>query len=273
MDFEEAIPAIVGGTGFHLREAGEALGELTEETVRTRWGEAHLTRARLEGRPLVLVDRHRSPEAGSTRLPPHRINYRANIAALKRVGVTGILASTAVGSLRPDWPPGTLVMPDQLLDHTVSRPRTFFDESPVHVDFTEPYCAHLRGHLRSTAREQGISVREGGTYLCTEGPRLESAAEIRMYREWGADLVGMTAAPEAALAREAEISYAGVSVVANPAAGTTPHPLTKAEVLAAMEEAMPVVARLFLAAASAYRDDPSCPARRATEEYDAPAIA
>lgn len=270
---EEGRLAIIGGTGFHLREAGNALGEQREETVTTRWGAARVTLGTLHGHQLVFLDRHRAgAPSRETRLPPHRINYRANIAALKKLGVTGVLASTAVGSLRPEWPPGTLVLLDQLMDQTRTRRYTFFDDQAVHVDLTEPYCRHLRKQLRRAARSQQIQLEDGGTYICTEGPRFETPAEIRAFRVWGADVVGMTAVPEAVLAREAQLSYSGVSVVTNPAAGLGREHLTEAEVLDAMDQAMPQVAQLFLSVAADYHDDPDAPARRATAEFGDPEI-
>lgn len=276
MESLEGIPAIIGGTGFQLTEGDGQPLRLREKRVQTRWGPARVQMGELagelDGRRFVFMDRHAHPDLDGPRLPPHAVNYRANIAVLKSLGVTGVLAATAVGSLRPGWRPGTMVVPDQILDLTRRRPTTFFDDAAVHVDFSRPYCPHLRSELLHVARETAVPVEQGGTYICTEGPRLESGAEIRAYRMWGADIVGMTAMPEAILAREAELSYAGISVVANPAAGTTPDPLTKEEVIAAMEGAMPRVSRLLLATAAAYRDDPSVPARNATREYSAPPI-
>lgn len=272
MESQEGIPAIIGGTGFQLTAGTGQPLRLREKTVETRWGPARVQMGELDRRRFIFLDRHAHPDPDGPRLPPHTVNYRANIAALKSLGVTGVLAATAVGSLRPEWRPGTLVAPDQLLDLTHRRPTTFFDDAAVHVDFTRPYCLHLRAQLLDVARETAITLEPGGTYICTEGPRLESGAEIRAYRMWGADIVGMTAMPEAILAREAQLSYAGISVVANPAAGSTPDPLTKEEVTAAMEKAMPRVSRLLLATAAAYRDDPSTPARTATREYPAPPI-
>lgn len=265
--------AIIGGTGFHLTEGGEALEVEGDEVVTTRWGPSRVTRTRLRGRDLFFLDRHRAQgAAGGTRLPPHRVNYRANIAALKTLGVTGILASTAVGSLRSDWGLGELILLDQLLDQVEGRPRTFFEERAVHVDFTRPYCDHLRLQVTRAAGALGIPMNDGGTYLCTNGPRFESGGEIRMYRTWGADVVGMTAVPEVALAREAEISYVGLSVVTNPAAGMGLGELTEEEVMGAMAVAMPQVARLFLEVAGSYRDDPETLARRATREFGRPDV-
>lgn len=244
-----------------------------DEIITTRWGPARVTRTRLAGRELFFLDRHRAQgKAGGPRVPPHRVNYRANIAALKTLGVTGILASTAVGSLRSDWGLGTLVLLDQLLDQVEGRPRTFFEERAVHVDFTRPYCDHLRLQVAQVAGDLDIPLSDGGTYLCTNGPRFESGGEIRMYRAWGADVVGMTGVPEVALAREAEISYVGLSVVTNPAAGMGLGELTEEEVMGAMAVAMPQVARLFLKVAGSYRDDPETLARRATREFGSPPV-
>jgi len=262
---KSGLLAIIGGTGVELRGANSPLREQHDEAIHTRWGIAHVTRARLESREIVFLHRHAHPDKASNRsVPPHRINYRANIAALKKLGVTAILASTAVGSLRREWGPGTLVLLDQFIDCTTSRAKTFFDERAVHVDMTEPYCSHLRALLLRCAGELNLTLHDGATYLCADGPRFETPAEIRAYAQWGADLVGMTGVPEVVLAREANISYAGVSIVANLAAGISPQPLTHLEVLEAMRPVLPTVAQLFLAVARDYEDDPAAPSRRAT---------
>jgi 5'-methylthioadenosine phosphorylase len=217
----------------------------------------------------VFLHRHFDPNApGHNSVPPHRINYRANIAALKQLGVTGIVASTAVGSLRAGWPSGTLVLLDQFIDCTTQRAKTFFDERAVHIDVTQPYCPRLRALLLQTAAQLNLALHDGGTYLCTDGPRFETPAEIRVYAQWGADVVGMTGVPEVTLAREAGIAYAGVSIVTNAAAGISAQPLTQAEVLEAMSIALPRVAELFLAASRLYEDDPTAPSRRATAEFE-----
>ena len=264
----QGLLAIIGGTGVDLRSASSPLSEVRDEAVSTRWGRAHVTHAQLDGRPLVFLHRHANPDAPDQRhTPPHRINYRANIAALKKLGVTAILASTAVGSLRREWPPGTFVLLDQFIDCTTNRDKTFFDERAVHIDVTEPYCPRLRAMLSYAAQDLRLTLHNAGTYLCADGPRFETPAEIRAYASWGADVVGMTGVPEVTLAREANIAYAGVSIVTNAAAGLLPQPLTQAEVLDAMRVALPQVVELFLAAAREYSDDPSAPSRRATDEY------
>ncbi|HEX8833291.1 MAG TPA: MTAP family purine nucleoside phosphorylase [Abditibacteriaceae bacterium] len=262
--------AIIGGTGVDLRGEGSPLYDLRDETVETRWGTARVTLAKLGERDIVFLHRH-SPAPG-THIPPHRINYRANIAALKKLGVTAILASTAVGSLRREWAPGTLVLLSQFIDATTTRDKTFFDDRAVHIDVTEPYCPRLRALLGESAEDLNLSLHDGGTYLCTDGPRFETPAEIRLYSAWGADVVGMTGVPEVVLAREANISYAGVSIVTNAAAGVLPQPLTQSEVLDAMREALPNVVQLFLAAAADYSDDPTSASRRVTAEFGSPDV-
>jgi 5'-methylthioadenosine phosphorylase len=258
--------AIIGGTGVEL-STHSALYEARDETIETRWGKALVTRALLDNTEVLFLHRHADLVTGRRHVPPHKINYRANIAALKKRGATAIFASTAVGSLREEWQPGAFVLLDQFIDGTTNRDKTFFDERAVHVDVTQPYCPRLREYLREAARRLNVELQDSGTYFCADGPRFETAGEIRLYKSWGADVVGMTGVPEVVLAREAEIAYAGVSVVTNLAAGISGEPLTQAEVLDAMGRALPRVVELFLEAARDYIDDPNAPSRRATREY------
>ncbi len=259
------LPAIIGGTGLDWSQ-DSPLHSTRDERIQTRFGTALVTHATFQDRALVFLHRHAAP-SGAGRVPPHSINYRANIAALKQLGVTAIFASTAVGSLRPSWQPGTLVLLDDFLDMTSGRAKTFFDSRPIHIDVTQPYCSHARSFLLEAARELNTLLHDGGTYLCTDGPRFETPAEIRLFASWGADVVGMTGVPEVVLAREAQISYAGLSIVTNLAAGISPEPLTQGEVLEAMRIAMPRVSNLLLQAALSYVDDPQASARRATREF------
>jgi purine nucleoside phosphorylase len=166
-------------------------------------------------------------------LPPHKINYRANLWALHRIGVRQVIAVAAVGGIREDMTPGVLAFPDQLVDYTWGRHCTFFEDNlshVTHIDFTEPYCGELRTRLIRAARALDIEARESCTYAATQGPRLETAAEIRKLERDGCDLVGMTGMPEAALARELEMRYAACAVVANRAAGKAPGEITMAEI-------------------------------------------
>jgi 5'-methylthioinosine phosphorylase len=209
--------AIIGGSGL-AKLAG--LEDPRRQVVRTPYGDPScpLTFGRLDGQDIVFLARH---GYGHT-IAPHDINYRANVWALSEAGVEGVLAVATVGAIAPDTGPGTLVVPDQIIDYTWGRRATFFEgtEEPVtHVDFTEPYDAGLRQRLVAAAMKSGSSVRAGGTYGCTQGPRLETVAEVRRMARDGCHLVGMTGMPEAVLARELRPPYVSLAVVANHAAG------------------------------------------------------
>ncbi len=213
--------AIVGGSGL---TSLTTLSVTRTESVRTPFGEPSgaLTYGLIGGREVVFLPRH---GYGHT-IPPHLINYRANLWALREAGVAGVFAVTSVGGIRDDFGPGKLVVPDQIIDYTHSREHTFFDgpgavigTAVSHIDFTWPYAAGLRQRMLEAARRAGEAVHDGGVYGATQGPRLESAAEIHRLARDGCDLVGMTGMPEAALARELGLDYACLSVVVNHAAG------------------------------------------------------
>jgi 5'-methylthioadenosine phosphorylase len=155
-------------------------------------------------------------------IPPHEVNYRANLWAMKAHGVDRVVSVAAVGGIHPDLIPGMLVLPDQIVDYTHGRESTFFVDSNkgvTHLDFTLPYSVSMRATLLAAAKASGIALRDGGVYGAVQGPRLETAAEINRMERDGCDMVGMTGMPEAYLARELELDYAAVSVVVNPAAG------------------------------------------------------
>lgn len=203
--------AIIGGTGVEVPEAG-----YEEQRVETPWGPA-LVYAGPEDAPLFL-----SRHGVRHDIPPHLVNYRANIAALAMLGVDRVLATLAVGSISEEVTPGSGVVVDQLLDFTTGRAHTFFEGGEgglEHADVTEPFCPLLRARLRELGRRSGLDLKPSGTYVCANGPRLETAAEIRFYGMIGADVVGMTAAPEAFLARERRLHYAAVALSINWAAG------------------------------------------------------
>ena len=209
--------AIIGGSGF-AKLAG--LGNARREVVRTPYGDPScaLTHGELDGHPIVFLARH---GYGHT-IAPHEINYRANVHALKRIGVEQVVAVATVGGIRADCVAGTLVVPDQLIDYTSGRAHTFFegvDQPVTHIDFTWPYDVAVRQRVLDAARRGGEPVIDGAVYGCTQGPRLETAAEVERLARDGCDLVGMTGMPEAALAREAGLAYASLCVVANQAAG------------------------------------------------------
>lgn len=209
--------AVIGGSGL---PQFEDLEQVRRKAVRTPYGEPSgaLTFGRLRGREIVFLARHGDGHS----IAPHQVNYRANIWALKQEGAGEIVSVATVGGIRKELAPGSLVVPDQIIDYTWGRPSTFFEGAgaPVkHVDFTEPYSAALRARILDAARDCGEAIAARGVYAATQGPRLESAAEIDRLERDGADLVGMTGMPETALAREAGLDYAAIAVVANRAAG------------------------------------------------------
>lgn len=255
--------AIIGGTG--LREL-TGLSASAAPTVATRFGDATVTRGQFAGREVWFLCRH--GERGQT--PPHRINYRANIAALQRLGVTAVVATTAVGTLAEAMPPGTLALSTQFIDFTKSRATTFFDETsvgPVHVDLTSPFCATLIDLLQQAAAAENIALVAGATYACAEGPRFETPAEIRMLRVLGADLVGMTLVPEVVLAREAGICYANLAISTNWAAGIAQTPLSHHEVHDLMCERGAAVVRLLQAAVARF-EPRDCACQHSLDGYD-----
>jgi 5'-methylthioadenosine phosphorylase len=229
---------IIGGSG--LNRIAD-LVQVRRESVTTPYGEpsAALTFGRLGNAEVVFLARHGD---GHT-IAPHRINYRANIHALQALGVREIVAVATVGGIRDDLAPGVLLVPDQIIDYTHGRETTFFDGAvqPLeHIDFTRPFCEPLRRRLLQAGADAGESLRDGGVYGATQGPRLETAAEIgRMARD-GADVVGMTGMPEAALAREMKLCYAMLAVVVNAAAGRGANTdgVAIAEITAVAEAAM-----------------------------------
>ncbi|MDR1229681.1 MAG: S-methyl-5'-thioinosine phosphorylase [Azoarcus sp.] len=209
--------AIIGGSGLTQLSSLETV---RREVARTPYGEPSgaLTFGSLHGRKVVFLARH---GYGHT-IPPHRVNYRANLWALKTAGAEYIVSVASVGGIRPDCTPGALVVPGQILDYTWGRADTFFDgiDAPVrHIDFTRPYDENIRRRILDAARDVGETVIDGAVYATTQGPRLETSAEIDRFERDGADVIGMTGMPEAVLARELELPYAAINVVANHAAG------------------------------------------------------
>jgi 5'-methylthioinosine phosphorylase len=209
--------AIIGGTGLTKLEA---LKISDREIIHTPFGEPSgpLTRGHLYGREIMFLPRH---GYGHT-IPPHKINFRANLWALHQAGAKYVVAVAAVGGIRSDTGPSELVIPDQIIDYTYSRVTTFFEEGlqqVTHIDFTEPYAQTLRAKILAAAAAAKIEIVDGATYAATQGPRLETAAEVNRLERDGCHIVGMTGMPEAALARELELDYATCAVVANWAAG------------------------------------------------------
>ena len=216
--------AVIGGSGLD-EFAGLKTGQ--SHRMMTAWGRPSdaVTSGMLNGVELLFLPRH----GAGHRLPPHRINYRANIGVLADLGAEAIVATAAVGGITTEAVPGIVVIPDQLIDYTSDREHTFFDGSqprPEHVDFAQPYSAALRAKLVAAAVSAGVLVLDSGVYGTTQGPRLETAAEIDRMQRDGCTIVGMTGMPEAALARELGIDYANLSLVVNPAAGRSAEPIT-----------------------------------------------
>lgn len=200
---------VIGGSGLYEMDA---LEDPQHVAVDTPWGPPSdaLLIGRIEGVKFVFLPRH----GRGHRIPPSEVNYRANVDALKRAGCTDLLAISAVGSLREELEPGRFVVADQFVDRTVARERSFFGPGLVaHVSMAEPVCPRLAALAADAAGAAGAPVARGGTYVAIEGPQFSTRAESRLYRQWGCDLVGMTAMPEARLAREAELPYAFVGMV------------------------------------------------------------
>ena len=219
--------AVIGGSGVY---DPDMLENVRQEKVETPYGEVELQVGTYAGKEVAFLARHGSKHS----IAPHKINYRANIYALKKLGVRKIISTTAVGSLNKAMQLGDFVLPNQF---TKNRVCTFYEggeRGVVHVDVTDPYCPDLRRKIQEIGSRLGIHVINGGTYVCTDGPRYETPAEIRMFSLLGGDLVGMTNVPEVTLAQEAEMCYATISMVTNMAAGISETKLTHQEVMDAM---------------------------------------
>ncbi|MHB0774167.1 S-methyl-5'-thioinosine phosphorylase [Halomonas sp. WWR20] len=223
--------AIIGGAGLTEMQGLEVIKRHTSETPLGAASSGVIHGAMGE-RELLFLARHGHPH----KLPPHRVNYRANIWALKKAGATCIVGINAAGGIDPALGPGTLVLPDQLIDYTVGRESTYFDGryKPLkYVDFSWPYTVSLREAVRDAARRAAEPLHDGGVYGCTQGPRLETVAEIARMARDGCTLVGMTGMPEAVLARELDIAYACLALVVNPAAGVVEREISMVEIEAA----------------------------------------
>jgi purine nucleoside phosphorylase len=259
--------AIIGGSGFSSMPAMQVM---RTESWSTPYGltSGPLGFGNLEDMDVIFLPRHGSSHS----IPPHKVNYRANIWALKQAGVHRVIGLAAVGGIRRDLAPGTLVVPNQIIDYTHGRHQTFFDGDPgpnndlgaggvkplesatdasfhsaavTHIDFTEPYCEALRQELLQAAIELDVKVVADGTYAAMPGPRLETAMEVRRLERDGCDMVGMTGMPEAALARELGLCYACCAFVVNWAAGKGSGASLLAEIEVNLKNGMEVVQRLL----------------------------
>ncbi len=254
--------AIIGGSGVY------SIGILENPSaivVSTPYGNSlEIVIGKLGGHRVAFLPRHGKKHT----VPPHLVNYRANLWALRELGVKRALATTACGSLNPKMRPGELALLYQFIDFTKRRTQTFYEggeKGVAHVDVTEPYCSELRNILFKTARDLKLKLHPRATYGCTEGPRFETAAEIKALRYLGCDLVGMTNVHECVLARELEICYAAVAVVTNFAAGISKTKLTHTEVAGLMKENIDRVQKLMFKAITRIPKKRSCACGHALE--------
>jgi 5'-methylthioadenosine phosphorylase len=224
---------IIGGSGLYEIEGFEFV---EEKTISTQYGNPSDSYRVFEYKGMSFYFLNRHGRNHST--PPHMVNYRANIDGFAQLGIENILSFTATGGINRTFRPGDIVIPDNAIDMTSGRKHTFYDEGLIHhIDLTDPFCPRLRDIISASAEAADVIYEPKGTYICTNGPRLETAAEIQAFDRWGADLVGMTLFPECSLARERELCYANMSIITNYAAGTTSEKLTADEVVEEMGKA------------------------------------
>ncbi len=235
---EKAKIAIIGGTGFE-----DLLKSAKQTRLETPYGTVPSIFVRnIENRKVILLPRH-GPEHS---VPPHKVNYRANIYALHKMGVERILATNAVGAIDRDMKPGDIVVPHDFMDFTKLRATTFYDDAPVtHIDVSKAYCPEIRKLLIETAKKHDLHVWEKSVLVCTEGPRFETPAEIEMFKSLGCDVVGMTGFPEVVLARELEMCYASICYVSNMAAGIQQR-LTTFEVSEFSKQTVPKIEEVLI---------------------------
>jgi len=200
---------IIGGSGLENAIKGEKV------SVNTPYGEVYVKVGVMANEKVAFIPRHGEKHE----IPPHKVNYRGNLWALKTLGVERVIATNAVGGIRDGLNPGDLLIPHDFIDFTKGRTYTYYDQKAVHIDLTTPYCPELRKLIIDVAEGMNIKVWDSGVYVCTEGPRFETPSEIRMFRLLGADVVGMTGVPEVILARELKMCYATICVITNYAAG------------------------------------------------------
>ena len=262
MPDKEATIAIIGGSGLYDMDG---LQDTHSLALTTPFGDPsdEIVVARLNGRRVAFLPRH----GRGHRVSPTEVNSRANIYALKTLGVEHIVSVSAVGSLRQDVAPLHAVIPDQLIDRTKLRPSTFFGGGLVaHVGFADPFCPNLSKHLFDSARTCGATVHQGGTYVCIEGPQFSTKAESRVYRQLGADIIGMTALPEAKLAREAEICYATLAFVTDyDVWHETTEPVTVEMIVGNLLKNVRLAKRIIRDVVSQIGEERNCPCANALE--------
>jgi 5'-methylthioadenosine phosphorylase len=239
---EKAEIAIIGGSGLYEQEM---LEEVEEIKVYTPYGRTSdlITIGKYYGKKVAFLPRH----AKGHQIPPHKINFRANIWALRELGVKRILSSNACGSLQEKHSPGDILVIDQFIDRTKNRASTFYDGGQVcHISVADPFCPELRKLLIKKGKNLGIRLFNGGTYICIEGPRFSTRSESRLFRQWGADVVGMTVFPECVLAREAEICYGSIALVTDYDVWAE-QPVSVNEIISTMKKNVDKAKKLFSA--------------------------
>lgn len=249
--------AVIGGSGLYA-----LLPDAEEVRLDTPYGPPSdaITLARVGERRVAFLPRH----GRDHRYPPHKIPYRANLWALRELGVSQVLAPCAVGGLLPHLGPGTFVVPDQLVDRTSGRAGTFYDDRAVHVNFADPYCPAGRATVLKAAGEQGTAVTDGGTMVVVEGPRFSTRAESRWYATLGGSIVNMTGLPEAALARELALCYTAIALVTDLDAGVEgDHGVTQEEVFRVFGENTAILRTLLLSVVGQLPTDRGCPCKDA----------
>lgn len=261
MSKEVAEIGIIGGSGVYDPGLFE---EIKEIKVYTPFGSpsALISVGTYEGVKVAFIPRHGKGHV----IPPHMINYRANIWALRELGVKSVISSSAVGSLRMDYKPGDFVIPDQFIDRTKKRIDTFYEGGQVcHISSADPFCPQLREFFISLAKEMDLRVHGKGTYVCIEGPRFSTRAESKLFRSWGVDIIGMTLYPECVLAREAELCYVAVSMVTDYDVWAE-KPVSNEEVMRTMEENVKHFKRLIMEAIPRIPKEKTCGCRHALRD-------
>lgn len=250
--------AIIGGTGVY-----DVSGKTISKAVKTKYGEAYVDIVEINGEEIAFLARHGKEHS----VPPHLINYRANMKALQELGVKYIYATAAVGSCNENYAPCDIVVIKDFLDFTKARPITFYEggeEGVIHTDMSDPYCSNLRNKFYEAAKDMKIDVKGEGVYVCTEGPRFETASEIRMYKNNGGDVVGMTNVPEVVLAKELGMCYAAVGIITNWCTGIKGKDITLHDIKGAMDRNKESITGAFLKVFSTNLNQEECKCKDST---------
>lgn len=250
--------AIIGGTGVY-----DVAGNSYSKTVSTKYGEVQVDVVEINGEEIVFLARHGKGHS----VPPHLINYRANMQALHQLGVKYIYSTVAVGSCNDQYAPGDVVVINDFMDFTKVRPITFYEggeEGVVHTDMSDPYCKNLRSLFYSVADSLEISIKGEGVYVCTEGPRFETASEIQFYKKIGGDVVGMTNVPEVVLAKELGMCYSAVGIVTNWCTGVTGGEIVLHDIQGAMNTNKEKITSAFINILSNKLNQENCKCNQST---------